>query len=265
MVSAQNSGLRSSFEVASVKAVEYTGRPGFQGIMQGAPGTSAPGQITYSRVTLRTVLLTAFGVKEEQILGPGWLDSDRFEIIAKVPAGATVQQFRLMLQNLLADRFKLTFHRDTKDLPVYVLAVTRGGPKLQQSKVGGEPACVVSAGGTEPGDAPRRATVADAVNHRTCTNMTMTDFVEDLSRLALRYIDRPVVDLTGLKGTYDFKLEWTTMQNYGLDVGSSPTGNVGGLTMFEALEKQLGLRLKPGTAPLETIVIDHAERVPSEN
>jgi uncharacterized protein (TIGR03435 family) len=255
---------RFEFEVASVKAVEYTGRPGFAGTMRGGPGTDSPGSIVYSSVTLATVLSAAYGVKRDQMEGPAWLDGNRYEIAARIPPGTSEQQFKLMLQNLILDRFKLKFHRDTRSLPVYVLVVAKGGSKLQSSEGSGEARCVASVGSIQPGEAPRPAVAANAINHRECANMTMDQFVVTLSQLAPRYIDRPVLNQTDLKGTYNFKLEWTTLQSSGGDT-SSPTGNMGGYTLFEALEKELGLKLNDRKAPMESIIIDQVEPKPTAN
>src|SRR5450759_4338978 len=122
-----------AFEVASIKPAEpqTTGRISVG--MHGGPGTPDPGQITYTNVSLKNVLLNAYGVKGYQINGPKWLDSERFDIVAKIPKGATKETFKLMLQNLLAERFKLTLHHETKELPMYALVVGKGGSKLKES------------------------------------------------------------------------------------------------------------------------------------
>src|SRR5947207_312669 len=113
-----------SFEVASVKPAEAPSTPGMLRVgMRGGPGTPDPGQITYSNVSLKNVIMNAYNVKGYQITGPKWLDSERFDIVAKVPKGATKEEFRLMLQNLLAERFKLSLHHESKELPIYGLVV----------------------------------------------------------------------------------------------------------------------------------------------
>jgi hypothetical protein len=131
--------LAQTFEVASVKpAAPITGNR-IMVMMRGGPGTPDPGQITYTNVSLQNVLINAYGVKGFQISGPGWLDSERYDIVAKVPRGATKEQFMGMLQNLLAERFKLTLHREKKDLPMYALVVGKNGPKLKESVDGPAP------------------------------------------------------------------------------------------------------------------------------
>src|ERR1039457_5492305 len=101
--------------------------------MSGGPGTPDPGQLTYTNVSLKNILTNAYNVKGYQLSGPKWLDSERFDITAKIPMGATKEQFQLMLQNLLAERFKLTLHHETKELPMYALVVGKGGSKLKES------------------------------------------------------------------------------------------------------------------------------------
>ena len=122
-----------TFEVASVKPAEPQTGMGIRVMMRGGPGSADPGQITYSNVSLKNVLTIAYAVKGYQISGPKWLDSERFDIVAKIAKGATKEQFQLMLQNLLAERFKLTLHHETKELPMYALVVGKGGPKLKES------------------------------------------------------------------------------------------------------------------------------------
>ena len=102
-------------------------------MMRGGPGSPDPGQITYSNVSLKNGSDDAYEVKGYQITGPKWLDSERFDIVAKIPKGATKEQFQMMLQNLLAERFKLTLHRETKELPIYALVVGKGGPKMKET------------------------------------------------------------------------------------------------------------------------------------
>src|SRR5947209_8710373 len=123
-----------SFEVASIKPAPPPSDPHkFMVGMRGGPGTPDPGQITYSNVTIRNVLMNAYDVKEFQISGPAWLNNERYDITAKVPPGTTKEQFKLMLQNLLAERFKVTLHHETKDLPMFALVVAKGGSKLKES------------------------------------------------------------------------------------------------------------------------------------
>jgi len=119
------------FEVASVKpAQSVSGRF----TMNGGPGTSDPGRISYTNIMLRRILLSAYEVRNYQISGPDWLDTLRFDITAKVPDGTTKEQFQSMLRNLLITRFKMTVHRESKDLPIYALLGAKNGPKIRATE-----------------------------------------------------------------------------------------------------------------------------------
>ncbi len=107
-----------AFEVASIKQAAPQPAGMMRVMMRGGPGTPDPGQLTFSNVTLKNVLMNAYDVKGYQIQGPGWLDTERYDITAKIPKGASKEQFRLMLQNLLAERFKVGLHRETKEMPI---------------------------------------------------------------------------------------------------------------------------------------------------
>src|SRR3954451_10262547 len=120
---AQDAAGQPTFEVASVKPAPPQSGHMFRIGMSGGPGTPDPGRINFENVSLKNVIMRAYNVKGYQISGPSWLDSERFDITAKVPAGATKEQFQLMLQNLLAERFKLQLHRESKQMPVYALVV----------------------------------------------------------------------------------------------------------------------------------------------
>jgi uncharacterized protein (TIGR03435 family) len=235
-----------TFDVASVKpAAPMTGNFIRVG-MRGGPGTPDPGQITYSNVTVKNVLMNAYGVKGFQISGPGWLDSERYDIVAKVPRGATKEQFMVMLQNLLTERFKLTLHREKKDLPMYALVVGKNGPKLKESveepapkegdapKVSG-PADDPLAGAAmrrlpmgrdgfpvlPPGAGGRGSTMMMMVNgnaRMTATKQTMAGLAELLSN----QLDLPVVDMTGLTGKYDYTLSFAPEGGPRLLAGIAP-------------------------------------------
>jgi uncharacterized protein (TIGR03435 family) len=146
-----------------------------------------------------------------------------------------------MLQTLLADRFKLAFHREQKVLAIYGLVIAKHGPNLPPSANGdGDEGCTGGAG------------------RFTCRKITMADLAETLPLMAPRYIDLPVVDLTGLKGAYDFRLTWTPVA-----AGTPPVDSA--VSIFDAVEDQLGLKLETRKHLISIIVIDHVERVPTEN
>jgi uncharacterized protein (TIGR03435 family) len=218
--------------------VNNSGQAGMQGTI--LPG----GQLSVRNMPLKDLIAQAYQAGDVTG-GPSWLDSDRFDILAKAAPSTSEDTLRLMLQTLLAERFKLAIHREQKVMPVYALVAAKGGFKLQAAADSGQPKC-----GRGPG--------AESLNHLVCTNFTMADLTAWLpTRIAPSAIDKPVVDLTGLKGAYDIQLDWdpqTMGRNAAADIAT-------GATVFDALEKQLGLKLEERRQPMPIIVIDHVERI----
>jgi uncharacterized protein (TIGR03435 family) len=208
---------------------------------------SGPGGIEMSNVTLRFCIRRAYHLTDPQIVGPSWLDTDHFDIVAKVPSGAPEEQIPEMLLALLAERFKLVAHREPRELAVYALVVAKGGPKLTKVEEA-----------TSGGDmSSSRSEVNGAA-------VKISRLVEFLSTTSLN-LGLPVVDQTGLAGAYTFNLKWTperplnaTETPKKLDLDAPPP-------IFEALQEQLGLKLEKRKAPLEVLIVDRAERVPTEN
>jgi uncharacterized protein (TIGR03435 family) len=195
----------------------------------------------------------AYGLQSKQIVGaPDWMQSDKWDLDAQ-PDGEgqpNDKQWKAMLQKLIADRFKLTSHRDQKELSVYALVVGKNGSKLTKSE--GDPNGLPGLFFRGLGNLPAR-------------NATMADFAGLLQGAVL---DRPVVDRTGLTGRFDFVLKWTPDEtqftSFGIkipppsDPASAPPG------LFTAIQEQLGLKLDSTKAPVEVLMIDHVEK-PSEN
>jgi uncharacterized protein (TIGR03435 family) len=156
-----------------------------------------------------------------------------------------------MLRNLIVERLRITAHKETRMLPIYALLVQKNGHKLRAAEGEGEPELkYVNPDLKKPVVLPYPFWVE-------CHHMTMPAFAAQLSGvMAADYIDRKVVDETGLAGAYDFVLKW---------YGSSVVARSGGETVFESLERNLGLRLEPRRGPVETLVIDSASRIPLEN
>src|ERR1039457_126821 len=209
------------------------------------------GRFEVRAVTMLELISTAYGVDDDaRILGgPAWLDTDKFDIIAKVPAGTPQTALQPMLQTLLADRFKLAIHNDTKPLPIFALIAGKR-PQLKESAA--------------PGDAGCRMNVVDGVRTYTCHNMTMEGFVQRLPGVAAAYLNHPLMDFTGLKGTYDFALHWTG-RNAALPAKSGDTDPPTPITVFEAVDKQLGMKIEPRQQPLPVIVVDHVNQTPTDN
>ena len=229
------------FEVASIKLANPTApRPG----RMGAHIYTSPVQLSALNATLKELVEGAYALENDQVTGgSGWIDSTRFDVQAKPASAATREQLLLMLRPLLADRFKLAFHRETKELPVYALVVAKGGPKFQKPK-------------PWPESAPR------PVNHLGY-NVDMAWLAKYLTRFGS---DMPVIDKTGLAGNYDLDLDMEKISaGAATDAGGTPPsiGSVFQATV-NAIEDQLGLKLVRTKAAVEVFVIDQAER-PSQN
>jgi len=161
---------------------------------------------------------------------------------AKAEKPSSLDDLNLMLQDLLVERFKLKFHRETKELPVYALTVDKGGPKLHEAQGAGNPSIDF-----------RQEPFLHVKMH--ATSVPMDYFAWRLG------LDRPVIDLTKLKGSYDFDLAYTAELPPGLEEGPNGTPiDVSGPSIFEAVQKQLGLKLERQKGPVEVVVIDHAEK-----
>jgi uncharacterized protein (TIGR03435 family) len=270
---AQSTDARPTFDAASVKpAPPPDGRGGRRVGMMGGPGTDTPGRINFENVGLGAVIAKAYGVKYYQIAGPDWFESERFNIIATVPPRTTGERFRLMLQNLLADRFQLALHKQRREMSIYSLEVAKNGPKLKQAAPNPPPDANDAADGAPGGGAVKLA--ADgypAVRSGMAIMSTPTgprarlankEHMQWLVDMLSAQFDRPVVDATGLTEEYDFSLSWIP-QRPGADrtVAEDPAGP----DLFAALQQQLGLKLEPKKGAIEVLVVDHAEKIPTSN
>jgi uncharacterized protein (TIGR03435 family) len=232
---------RLEFEVASVKVAppQPIGHIHSRSSINNAT-QSEPGRLNYTYVNVQQVLCEAYRVFVYQLAGgPGWLETDRFDISAVIPAGTQRDQVPLMFQALLVDRFKLALHRETREMSVYALVVGKNGPKLKAA----ESATGIS---SHSDGGPIHVTAATG----------MDAFANYLSQR----LDRPVLDQTGLKGPFEITLDWAP------DSPQRPgaSDDLSGPSIFTALQEQLGLKLEGRKVPVEILVIDHAEK-PSEN
>lgn len=259
------------FEVASVKPAPPPASGSFVPPIRGGPGTNDPERITYGHASLKYLLINAYNVKEYQISGPGWIDTKLYEISAKLPPGATKEQLRVMLQSLLAERFKLKLHRETREFSGYELVVGKNGSKLKES-LEAPPVDDPKAYDLTP-DKDGFPRVPPGVGMmglatRACMCARQTGRMASLSQLtdALgAWLDnRPVVDKTGLTAKYDFKLEFFHDGPAGTaPAGADPQG-IGAPDLLTAIQQQLGLKLELKKVPLDVLVIDSVEQ-PSEN
>jgi uncharacterized protein (TIGR03435 family) len=231
----------------------------------GGVGTSNPSRITYRGTWLKPLIAEAFGVRSDQISGPTWLDTERYDIVANIPDGATKDQFKLMLRNLLLERFSLRFHMDSKIQPIHALRVGKNGPKVKQTERRADDATVRRTGLGAPDEqgCPTLPPNYQGMVGRPSVGevcWTAQDVpIVDLARLIEQPAGRPIVDETGLAGRYDFKIRFQSVRRAS-EVASDPFP-----TIFTAVEEQLGLKLESGTSSFPQLIIDSIEREPAEN
>lgn len=229
---AQSGIFAQEFDVASVKA----NKSGLYQSSISRPG----GQVVFENVPLRECIGFAYGIGVDQeyaLSGPAWLNSDRYDIVAKVAPNTPRDQVLVILRTLLRERFKLEIHRESRELRVYALTAARGGPRLKK------------ASGSE-GNFTFRS------GHIIGSALSMSELANRLSGPVFK-LGRPVVNSTGLPGTFDFTLDWTP-DDTSVDGAAGPS-------LFTAIQEQLGLKLEPSKSLVEVLVVDHVERVPIEN
>jgi uncharacterized protein (TIGR03435 family) len=300
---AQTADGQPSFDAASIKpAPPPTPGRGMMMGMNGGPGSKDPELYRCNNCNLMMLIMQAYDIKPYQLSAPSSMSSERFDITAKVPVGATKEQFRLMLQNMLAERFKLTIHHDQKEMQVYDLVVAKGGPKLKESAeepptddtpVDGLPPPPPGGRGRGPNlDKDGYPVIPKGCNgcimvvgggkaHLHSEKQTMKEFAGMVSN----QLGKPVVDATGLKGKYDIDVSFDMggmMMMRGGAPPPSPGGGAGvgpettvplgnasdsdmGVPLVGAIQSQLGLKLEPKKGQVEIIMVDRVEKVPTEN
>lgn len=233
----------AAFEAASVKRNQSGGR---------TTRIVEPGRITYLNITLGEFIAMAYGVNRYQISGPEWIlnsgSSDRYDLIATAGTAAPIAEVKRMLAPLLAERFHLVIHRETKDSPVFALLVAKGGPKLGKASNGGD-----------------ASMAPDGEGGFSFKNWSMASLADWLTYLPS--VGRLVIDRSGLAGTYSFRANFFGFGK-GIEAGEMKAQMSSGDAadaVFTALREQLGLKLEAQKAPVEMIVIDHADKVPTEN
>lgn len=226
-----------AFEVASIKIAD----PGEAG-----PGDiprnmeNSPGHFVMRNVPLRYCVEWAYDLKDYQVAGPEWIKNDnRYDIVANAPGPASDEDMKLMLQTLLLERFQMKVHRETKNLDVYALLPGKGANKLQKPTADEQ---------TSLGPGP---------------NGSVKFTKQPLSRFTFmltRRMDRPAIDMTGISGLYDFTIDLS-----GLGFNGNPPSDTSAPSVFTTVQDNLGLRLEAQKAPIDVLVIDHAEKVPTAN
>jgi uncharacterized protein (TIGR03435 family) len=226
----------ATFDAASIKPSKGTG--------ERRSMTSDAGRITYTNVTLRDCLMSAYDVKDYQVSGPDWIATDRYDLVATAGGATSDDSMKLMLQNLLLDRFQLSVRREKKELPVYAMVVGKNGPKLHETENPGRSTLGMNGGGV------------------VFSSVTIQQLIDYISRFPSAELDRPIMDETGLKGHYD-----ATVNLFGTQEEMMAAVRKGdlGASIFTLLDEQLGLKLEPRKMTLEMVVVDKAERAPTEN
>ena len=269
-----------TFEVASVKRTPPP-EPGarvFYGPPRGGPGTSDPGQVTWTNAALRNILMTAYDVQTFLVTAPDWMNTERYDIVAKVPAGATKAQVNVMWQNLLKERFGMVLHHESKEFPIDELTIAKGGSKLKETEdpniepftPAAGPLQATKNGRPQLNGSGAIMSIFPGPNGATASMVARGLPVSEIAIRLANSVRRPVIDKTGLTGKYDFVLEFTPdLSGMALPAGfSAQEGNNAsdpGTNIASAVEKQLGLKLTSTKGQLDVIVVDHAEKVPTEN
>jgi len=222
------------FEAVSVKPHVSLGAP-----LERAGIEEDKALVRIDNLSLRALIGIAFRVKGFQVAGPSWLETDTFDIVARVPADYQRDQLPALMQRMLSDRFKLAVHHETRPAPAYALVVAKRGPKLHESV------------GPRTYHTGRQGLVE---GHQ----WSMTELADALAG----FLGDPVANQTGLRALYDLTLEWNPQE---LAAQSETRGATEGTSLFTALQEQLGLKLERVRTQLDFIVVDHTERVPIPN
>lgn len=237
-----------AFDVASIKPSQPGSRP------NGPPKIGAeivdaflevsPNSVTLRGARLGSIIKWAYAVQEHQVSGPGFL-TDRFDIVAKAGTAVPENQLRAMMQTLLAERFKLSFHRQTKEMSAYTLSVGKNGHKLKPSEGDGE--AVLQ---------PNNRMGLTVKNAR----------ISEITGMLAQPLKQPIVDMTGLTGKFDFELDimrYVSEEMLKPKAGDAPPDIIG--IGIAAIQEQLGLKIESKKIPVEILIIDHMEKVPTEN
>jgi uncharacterized protein (TIGR03435 family) len=214
------------------------------------------GRYVNREATMLQLITAAYGVPEDAISGgPGWVSSDLFDIVAEIPDGTTRAAANLMLQSLLADRFGLVIRKGTSAVPRYVLTVGKSGSKLKSASGSEDSGCKPQQGvvRVDPNDLASIPNIKAA-----CRKVTSADIATNLHQMAGGYLDHDVIDSTNLEGAWNFDIEWTGR-------GALAAKGPDGISIFAAVDKQLGLQLELQDVPLPSMVIEHVNRKPSAN
>jgi uncharacterized protein (TIGR03435 family) len=271
------------FEVASIRP-SAPGTFGQVGLGLHIDGS----QVSIRQFALKDSIAIAFNLKQYQVSGPDWLATEKFDIVAKLPDGAPRDQVRAMLQALLLDRFQMKTHHETKDFSVYAVVVAKSGLKMKELPP--DPESDASDGDKKSDKGAVNVSVSGGrggvvANYGNGSYFTLGDNRIDAKKMQMTYVadmlarfeDRPVVDMTELKGKYDFTLTFTEEDYHAMMIRAAIASGIAlppeaiqamerasGDSLFSALQA-VGLKLESRKAPLDILVIDHMEKTPTEN
>jgi uncharacterized protein (TIGR03435 family) len=254
LISAGTAADLPSFDAASVKRADPNSRTG-PNDCAGGPGTPDPGMLHCTNSALSLFILEAYDAKWYQLISPDWVihggSQSGYDVTAKIAPGTSQADYRLMLQRLLAERFHLKVHYENRELPVYSLTAGPGKPKI-----------VPSSSPAPPGPRCAMSMVKNHF-HWVCHNTPLADLAKSLET----QFWRDVTDETGLAGEYDFTLDFIPADEWQAKVGWSPSNAIADETplLDAAISEQLGLKLKRGKGPVRVLVVDQAEKMPTQN
>lgn len=259
-------GWGQTFEVASVK-VAVGGRLA----SGGGPGTADPERWTCTVCRVAALLSQAYEIRPYQLAAPDWVTSDTYDVAVKIPPGTTRAEFRVMLQHLLAERFKMTVHREPREIPVYQLVVAKSGIRMADTSAGLAP----EAPGTQAEfDRDGYPNVQGGTGFLVRNGRGKMQFrqqtMANVANALTGWVDRPVIDATGLTGKYALTLAWIPESRV-TSTAPAPAGPIPqasvpeGPNIFQAVQDQLGLRLEAKKGTVDMLVVDRAERHPVEN
>ena len=280
----QTASVTPTFEVASVKPAQPPTGGGMYVSNNGGPGTPSPERYTAENMDFAGLVMYAYDIKRFQISGPDWMRTERYNVNAVVLPHASKEEFRGMLQNLLAERFALKVHWETREMPIYELTIARGGPKLEETKPDSptDAEQAVAKSPPKPGRSPDgfpplpegTAPVMMTVSTKDGPAIAMRGHDETADGIAStlsHQVNVPVRDATGLKGRYDFTLYWLIRPIRPLISAASadPNGSLTpepdspGPTLLVAIQQQLGLKLEPKKGAVPILVVDRVEKKPT--
>ena len=230
-----------AFEVATIKLNQ-------SGAIGGTLPTRSGNRLTATNISLQLLLMEAFKMQAFQISGPSWMRSETYDLSAKVEGNPTAGQMRAMFQQLLEERFSMKIRHEARELPLYSLAIDKGGLKMETA---------------EGKDCPAPCGEFSVRKSGLLTGNGVT--VDQLAYALSFVLGQTVLDKTGLNGKYNVNIHWTSDELIQEPGAASPSGTSEGPSLFSAMREKLGLRLGPGKGPVDTIVIDRAERIPAAN